>query len=62
MQTELRYTASALMAAVILWAALEQMDRHGVNQLPVMTDGYLLGILRREDVISFLRALREVSA
>ena len=27
-----------------LWTALEQMDRDGVNQLPVMTDGRMVGM------------------
>jgi hypothetical protein len=39
-----------------LWAA----DRDGVNQLPVMTDGQILGMLSRDDVISFLRTLQEL--
>jgi Zn-dependent protease len=43
-----------------LWRALEQMDKDGVNQLPVMIDGTLLGILSRESVISFLRTLQEI--
>ncbi len=41
-----------------LWDAIEEMDREGVNQLPVMTDGRLDGMLTREDVISYLRRLR----
>ena len=43
-----------------LSAALEQMDRDGVNQLPVMTDGHIQGMLSREDVITFLRTLQEM--
>jgi CBS domain-containing protein len=43
-----------------LWAALEEMDRDGVNQLPVMTDGRIQGMLSREDVVSYLRTLREL--
>jgi len=43
-----------------LWAALEQMDRDGVNQLPVMTDGHIVGMLSREDIIGYLRTLREI--
>ncbi len=43
-----------------LWNAVEQMDRDGVNQLPVMRDGQVVGMLGREDVISFLRTLQEV--
>ena len=45
-----------------LSAALEEMDRDGVNQLPVMTDGHLQGMLSREDVITFLRTLQEMGA
>jgi Zn-dependent protease len=43
-----------------LWTALEEMDRDGVNQLPVMTDGQILGMLSRDDVISYLRTLQEL--
>ena len=43
-----------------LWAALQQMDRDGVNQLPVMTDSQVVGMLSREDVITFLRTLQEL--
>jgi Zn-dependent protease/CBS domain-containing protein len=42
-----------------LWAALEEMDRDGVNQLPVMSDGQIQGMLSREDVIRYLRTLQE---
>ena len=45
-----------------LWTALEQMDRDGVNQLPVMSDGRMVGMLSREDVITFLRTLEELSS
>ena len=45
-----------------LWTALEQMDRDGVNQLPVMTDGRIIGMLSREDVITFLRTVEELRA
>jgi Zn-dependent protease len=43
-------------------AALEQMDRSGVNQLPVMAEGRIVGMLSRDDVISFLRQLAAESA
>jgi CBS domain-containing protein len=45
-----------------LWEALEEMDRDGVNQLPVMTDGQIQGVLSREDIIGYLRTLREIGA
>jgi signal-transduction protein with cAMP-binding, CBS, and nucleotidyltransferase domain len=38
------------------------MDRDGVNQLPVMADGQILGMLSRDDVISYLRTLQELGA
>ncbi len=43
-----------------LWATLEAMDRDGVNQLPVMEDGRMLGMLTREGIISYLRTRREL--
>jgi Zn-dependent protease len=45
-----------------LRTALGEMDRDGVNQLPVMTDHRAVGILRREDIISFLRAAQQLQA
>ncbi|UCE06056.1 MAG: site-2 protease family protein [bacterium] len=43
-----------------LEAALQEMDRDGVNQLPVMTHGNIVGMLSREDVINYLRTLSEL--
>ena len=43
-----------------LWAALQQMDRDGVNQLPVTRDHHVIGMLSREDVIAFLLTLQEL--
>jgi Zn-dependent protease/predicted transcriptional regulator len=43
-----------------LWAALQKLDRDGVNQLPVTREGRVIGMLAREDVISFLRTLQEL--
>jgi CBS domain-containing protein len=45
-----------------LWTALQQMDRDGVNQLPVTRDNHVLGMLSREGVITFLRTLQELGA
>jgi Zn-dependent protease len=45
-----------------LWSALEEMDRDGVNRLPVMVDGQIRGMLGRDDVISFLRTAKELGA
>ncbi len=44
-----------------LWKAVEEMNEDGVSQLPVMTDGHLMGMLRREDVLGYLRNLRDLS-
>jgi CBS domain-containing protein len=41
-------------------AALEEMAADGVNQLPVMSDGRLEGMVSREDVISYLRTLQRL--
>jgi Zn-dependent protease/CBS domain-containing protein len=45
-----------------LWAALKEMDRDGVNQLPVVEDGRVVGMLSREDVITFLRTLQQLKS
>ncbi len=38
--------------------AFEEMNLEGVNQLPVVNDGQVQGILSRESVVSFLRNLQ----
>ena len=43
-----------------LWTALRKLDRNGVNQLPVTRDHHVIGMLSREDVITFLRTLQEL--
>ncbi|MCB0182962.1 MAG: site-2 protease family protein, partial [Caldilineaceae bacterium] len=40
-----------------LWEALKEMEADGVNQLPVIANGRLLGMLSRDGIISFLRTL-----
>ena len=45
-----------------LWTAMQEMDRDGVNQLPVVEHGKIVGMLSRDDLISFLRTLRELGA
>jgi len=42
-----------------LWSALLRMDRDGFNQMPVLRDGNVVGVLSRDDVISFLGRLQE---
>ncbi len=41
--------------------ALGEMDRDGVNQLPVMMDNEIQGILSRDDLISAVRNLSQLS-
>jgi Zn-dependent protease/CBS domain-containing protein len=43
-----------------LWAALLQMDKDGVHQLPVSRNQRVIGMLSREDVLTFLGTLREL--
>jgi Zn-dependent protease len=45
-----------------LRAALQKMDRNGVNQLPVTRNHHVIGMLSREDVITFMRTLHELGA
>jgi Zn-dependent protease len=40
--------------------ALEEMGADGVNQLPVMNDGQIEGMLSREDIINYLRTLHQL--
>jgi Zn-dependent protease len=44
-----------------LEAALEEMGVTGVNQLPVMRDKKIEGMLSREDIINYLRMLQKIS-
>jgi len=42
-----------------LWSALEEMGRDGVNQLPVInSQGQVVGIVSRDDVLHYLRVLQ----
>jgi Zn-dependent protease/CBS domain-containing protein len=45
-----------------LWTALKKMERDGVNQMPVVADRQVMGLLRKADVFRYLRALRESGA
>lgn len=42
-----------------LWDAVEEMERDGVNQMPVVAGDQIMGLLRREDILRYLRTLRE---
>lgn len=43
-----------------LWEAMAEMDRDGVNQLPVMVNGHCQGMLSRGDLVDFMRTRREL--
>lgn len=40
--------------------AMKEMDSDGVNQLPVMREGHILGLLSRESIITYLRNAQEL--
>lgn len=40
--------------------ALEQMGADGVNQMPVIEDGHVAGMLRREDIVNYLHTLQKM--
>jgi Zn-dependent protease len=40
--------------------AMAEMDRDGVNQLPVMVNGHCQGMLSRGDLVDFMRTRREL--
>ena len=43
-----------------LWDALQQMTSEGVNQLPVLVNAELVGMITREDLITFIRNRSEL--
>jgi len=43
-----------------LWGVLQEMDREGVAQLPVMANGQVLGMLTREGIMRFTRTWQEL--
>jgi Zn-dependent protease/CBS domain-containing protein len=43
-----------------LWTAMQNMATDGVNQLPVMDDGQLLGMLGRDNILSFIKLKGEL--
>ncbi|HVB35169.1 MAG TPA: site-2 protease family protein [Patescibacteria group bacterium] len=51
----------SIPAGAELWTALEKMGRSGVNQIPVVDNGTVVGLLSREDVVEYLHVLRQLS-
>lgn len=56
--TPLRATETTRPTA-ILWSALEKMGRGGENQLPVVDETGVVGILSREDILHYLNFLQQ---
>ena len=48
-------------ASAELWMALEKMGRNGVNQIPVVDDGSVVGLLSRDDIVEYMHVLRQLS-
>jgi Zn-dependent protease len=40
--------------------AMKEMDSDGVNQMPVIRDGHMIGLLSRESIITYLRNAQEL--
>jgi Zn-dependent protease len=40
--------------------ALDEMGKDGVNQMPVMEDGQIEGMLSRQDIVDFLKLLKNI--
>jgi Zn-dependent protease/CBS domain-containing protein len=54
----------SIRPAAELWTALEKMGRDGVNQLPVLNGGggdRVIGMLSRDDLVHYLRALQALA-
>ena len=54
--------ANAIQPNTELSSATEEMARDDVNQLPVIENGQTLGVLRREDVVRFVKRLQALQA
>lgn len=52
----------SLTPQIDLWKALEAMDEDGVNQIPVVENDHMVGMLSREGVFRFLEAMRKSGA
>ena len=48
-------------ASAELWTALDKMGRNGVNQIPVVDDGAVVGLLSRDDIVEYMHILRQLS-
>jgi len=53
---------SRIDANAELWTALEKMGGDGINQMPVMRGGDIVGMLSRGDIVKYLQTLQQVRA
>lgn len=51
--------AETTRPTAILWTALEKMGRGGANQLPVVDESGVVGMLSREDILHYLGVLQQ---
>jgi Zn-dependent protease len=45
-----------------VWTTIEKMGRDGINQIPVIEDGAIVGMLSRDEIIHYLGILRSLSS
>ncbi len=50
----------AVQPGTEIWRVLEEMERNGLEMIPVVTNGHLEGILTRESIGGYLRILKEL--
>jgi Zn-dependent protease/CBS domain-containing protein len=43
-----------------LWAAMEKMGRDGINEIPVMLENNLVGLLSTGDIVNYLHTLQQL--
>jgi Zn-dependent protease len=55
-------TLATTRSDAALWSVMEKMGRDGVNQLPVVDNNGIVGILSREDILHYLRLLQALNA
>lgn len=51
--------AETTRPTAILWSALEKMGRGGANQLPVVDETGVVGMLSREDILHYMNVLQQ---
>jgi len=44
------------------WTTIESMGQNGINQLPVVKDNKIIGVLSRDDLVHYLGILQSLPA